>query len=188
MPSSSDITRLLLDWSNGDAAALQQLMPLVEAELHRLARSYMRKEKPTHTLQTTALVNEAYLRLVNQRKVKWQNRAHFFGISAQFMRRILLDHAKMHRRSKRGSGPVRVSLSEARGLSAKEADDLLEFNEALERLSQFDARKSQVVELRYFGGMSVEEVAEYLRVSEVTVMRDWSLAKTWLRRELGHGS
>ena len=184
MSSPLEISALLIDWSNGDKAALDKLLPLVERELHRLAHSYMKKEKPDHTLQTSALVNEAYLRLVDQRHTRWQNRAHFFGIAAQIMRRILLNHARDQHRVKRGGEAVQVSLSEVAMVSGEKSAELLALDEALQRLADFDPRKSQVVELRYFGGMSVEETAEVLRVSPVTVMRDWNLAKAWLAREL----
>jgi RNA polymerase sigma-70 factor, ECF subfamily len=184
MSSPLEISALLIDWSNGDKAALDKLLPLVERELHRLAHSYMKKEKPDHTLQTSALVNEAYLRLVDQRHTRWQNRAHFFGIAAQIMRRILLNHARDQHRVKRGGEAVQVSLSEVAMVSGEKSAELLALDEALQRLADFDLRKSQVVELRYFGGMSVEETAEVLRVSPVTVMRDWNLAKAWLAREL----
>jgi RNA polymerase sigma factor (TIGR02999 family) len=184
MSSPPEISALLIDWSNGDKAALDKLLPLVERELHRLAHSYMKKEKPDHTLQTSALVNEAYLRLVDQRHTRWQNRAHFFGIAAQIMRRILLNHARDQHRVKRGGEAVQVSLSEVAMVSGEKSAELLALDEALQRLADFDPRKSQVVELRYFGGMSVEETAEVLRVSPVTVMRDWNLAKAWLAREL----
>ncbi|HKU75583.1 MAG TPA: sigma-70 family RNA polymerase sigma factor [Pyrinomonadaceae bacterium] len=181
---SSDITSLLIDWSNGDKSALDQLFPLVENELHRLAHSYMRKENPDHTLQTTALVNEAYLRLVDQRKTDWQNRAHFFGIAAQIMRRILLNYARDRNRQKRSPGGIQVSLSDVALMSDVKTSELLSLDEALERLAVIDKRKSRVVELRYFGGLSVEETAEVLGVSTITILRDWKLAKAWLSREI----
>ncbi|MGZ8844358.1 MAG: sigma-70 family RNA polymerase sigma factor, partial [Pyrinomonadaceae bacterium] len=177
MASHADITALLVDWGNGDRAALDKLLPLVERELHRLAHSYMRREDPDHTLQTTALINETYLRLVDQRKVAWQNRAHFFGIAAQIMRRILLNYARDQNRQKRGGKAVHVSLSEAMIMPAEKDRELIALNDALTRLEALDARKSKVVELRYFGGLSVEEVAEVLKVSPITVMRDWQFAK-----------
>ncbi len=180
----SDITALLVDWSNGDQAALEKLLPLVEKELHRLAHSYMRKESPDHTLQTTALVNEAYLRLIDQKKTRWQNRAHFFGIAARIMRRILMNYARDQQRLKRGGGAIQVSLSEASVISLNKTADLLALDEALERLGDTDQRKAQVVELRYFGGLSVEETAEVLGVSEITVLRDWKFAKAWLLRDI----
>jgi RNA polymerase sigma factor (TIGR02999 family) len=184
-PSPHEITRLLVAWSTGDEAALEQLMPLVYDELRRLARRYMHGERPGHTLQTTALVNEAYLRLVNWRDVQWQNRAHFFAVSAQIMRRILVDFAREKLYLKRGGGTVRVSLSEASYLPEGPGADLVELDEALTALASVDSRKSQVVEMRFFAGLSNREVAEVLKVSEGTVMRDWRLAKVWLLRELG---
>jgi len=188
MSSPREISALLIDWSNGDKAALDKLLPLVERELHRLAHSYMKKEKGDHTLQTSALVNEAYIRLVDQRHTRWQNRAHFFGIAAQIMRRILLNYARNQHRLKRGGEAVQVSLSEVAIVSSEKSAELLALDEALQRLAQVDHRKSQVVELRYFGGMSVEETAEVLKISPVTVMRDWNMAKAWLARELEDAS
>lgn len=184
MPSRPDISALLIDWSNGDKAALDKLLPVVERELHRLAHNYMKKEKAHHTLQTSALVNEAYLKLVDQRHTHWQNRAHFFGIAARIMRRILLNHARDKHREKRGGAAVQVSLSDVAIVSNERSAELLALDEALQRLGEFDDRKSQVVELRYFGGLTVEETAEVLKISPVTVMRDWNLAKAWLAREL----
>jgi RNA polymerase sigma factor (TIGR02999 family) len=184
MSSTPDITGLLIEWSNGDQSALEKLLPLVERELHRLAHSYMRKENTDHTLQTSALVNEAYLGLIDQNKTQWQNRAHFFGIAATVMRRILMNYARDRSRLKRGGGALHVSLSKAAILSAERSDELLELDEAMKRLQSFDERKSQVVELRYFGGLSVEETAEVLKISPVTVMRDWNIAKAWLAREM----
>lgn len=184
MSSASEITRLLIAWGDGDRAALEKLMPLVEKELHRIARRYMRKEDPGHTLQTTALVNEAYLRLVNQKNVQWQNRAHFFGIAAQIMRRILLNYARDQHRAKRGGHNVQVSLSEVAVMTEAKSSELIALDEALERLAQIDERKSRVVELRYFGGLSVEETAEVMKISPITVIRHWNLAKAWLAREL----
>jgi RNA polymerase sigma factor (TIGR02999 family) len=178
------ITQLLIDWNNGDASALDSLMPLVEGELRRIAAHFMRRENPGHTLQTTALVNEAYLKLIDQNKVHWQNRAHFFAIAAQLMRRILMDHARTQRRVKRGGGAVHVELEAGAFLSTEESDELFALDEALSRLATFDMLKSRIVELRYFGGLSVEETAELLQLAPVTVMRHWSLAKSWLRREL----
>jgi RNA polymerase sigma factor (TIGR02999 family) len=188
MPSNTDITALLVDWGNGDKSALERLLPLVERELHRLAHSYMRREDPDHTLQTTALINETYLRLVDQRKVEWQNRAHFFGIAAQIMRRILLNYARDQNRQKRGGKAIHVSLSEAMIMPAEKDRELIALNDALNRLETLDPRKSKVVELRYFGGLSVEEAAEVLKVSPITVMRDWQFAKAWLAREMQNGS
>jgi len=184
MSSDADITALLVDWSNGDRSALDKLLPLVERELHRLAHSYMRREDPDHTLQTTALINETYLRLVDQRKVQWQNRAHFFGIAAQIMRRILLNYARDQNRQKRGGRAIHVSLSKADVMSAEKDREIIALNDALTRLEAVDERKARVVELRYFGGLSVDEVAEVLDVAPITVMRDWQFAKAWLAREL----
>jgi len=186
MTSDADITALLVDWNNGDKSAIDRLLPLVERELHRLAHSYMRREDPDHTLQTTALINETYLRLIDQRKVRWQNRAHFFGIAAQIMRRILLNYARDQNRMKRGGRTIHVSLSEAMVMPAEKDRELIALNDALTRLEAIDERKSKVVELRYFGGLTVPEVAEVLKVSEITVMRDWAFAKAWLSREMQH--
>jgi RNA polymerase sigma factor (TIGR02999 family) len=175
---------MLQAWSDGDQAALERLMPLVYAELHRLARRYMRREHAGHTLQTSALVNEAYLQLIDARGVRWQNRTHFFAVSAQIMRRILVDFARARHNLKRGGGARQVSLDEGVVVSAAGSADLLALHEALERLSALNARQSQVVELRYFGGLNEEEVAEVLKVSPRTVRHDWSLARAWLYREL----
>jgi RNA polymerase sigma factor (TIGR02999 family) len=164
------------------------LMPLVERELHRLAHNYMRRERPEHTLQTTALINETFLRLVDQSRVSWQNRAHFFGIAAQIMRRVLLNYARDRRRDKRGGGAYKVSLSEADAVSDEKSVELLALDDALRRLSALDERKGRVVELKHFGGLTVKEIAEVLGVSPVTVARDWDLARAWLAREIGHGS
>ncbi len=182
--SSSEITSLLVDWGKGDKAALDKLMPLVEKELRRLAHSYMRHEAPGHTLQTTALVNEAYLKLIDQNRTQWQNRAHFFGIAAQIMRRILLNYARDQRRQKRGGDAIQVSLSEVAVVGLEDTNELIALDEALQRLTALDERKSRVIELRYFGGLDVEETAEVLKVSSVTVMRDWAFAKAWLSREI----
>jgi len=187
MTSDADITALLVDWNNGDKSAIERLLPLVERELHRLAHSYMRREDPDHTLQTTALINETYLRLIDQRKVQWQNRAHFFGIAAQIMRRILLNYARDQNRMKRGGRTIHVSLSEAMVMSEKKDGELIALNDALTKLEAIDERKGKVVELRYFGGLTVPEVAEVLKVSEITVMRDWAFAKAWLSREMQNG-
>lgn len=185
--SSSEITALLVDWSNGDQTALDKLLPLVEKELRRIAHSYMRRENPDHTLQTTALVNEAYLRLIDQKRTHWQNRAHFFGIAARIMRRILLNYARDQHRAKRGGTAIQVSLSEASVVSLERTGELIALDEALHRLALVDERKSQVVELRYFGGLDVQETAEVLKVSTITVIRDWKFARAWLLREIGHG-
>ena len=177
---ANEVTRLLVKWGEGDAAALERLMPLVYDELRRLARQCMRRESPGHSIQPTALVHEAYLKLIGQRDVRWQNRAHFFGIAAQAMRRILVDHARTRQRDKRGGGAVKVSLSEAVAAAEAKTADMLALDEALESLAAVDLRKCRVVELRFFGGLSVEETAEVLRVSPATVMHDWSMAKAWL--------
>jgi len=183
-PPSHDVTHLLQAWSEGDQGALDQLMPLVYNELHRLAERYMAGERPGHTLQTTALVNEAYLRLVDVKQVSWQNRAHFFAVSAQFMRRILVEFARSRHALKRGAEAPPVSLDEAGEVSLERAADLVALDDALKALAAMDPRRSRVVELRYFGGLSVEETAEVLKVSANTVMHDWKLAKAWLLREL----
>jgi RNA polymerase sigma-70 factor, ECF subfamily len=181
---SSEITSLLHAWRRGDQLALEQLTPVVYQELHRMARHYMAREREGHTLQTTALINEVYLRLVKVKEVEWQDRAHFFAVSAQLMRRILTDFARSHQYQKRGGGAIHVSLDEALTLSPQPALDLVALEQALTRLGQTDARKSKVVELRFFGGMTVEETAEVLHISSETVMRDWSMARAWLLREL----
>lgn len=183
-PSPHEVSQLLRAWSSGDEAALQTLMPLVYEELHRIARRHMRRERKQHTLQTSALVNEAYLRLVDWKNVEWQNRAHFFAASAQIMRRILVDLARNRGSLKRGAGALQVSLAEAEGIPSERGTDLVALDQALTALAAVDKRKSQVVEMRFFGGLSVEETAEVLKVSPETVMRDWKLAKVWLLREL----
>ena len=183
--SSNEITRLLIAWSDGDESALDRLAPLIHSELHRLAHHYMGGERPGHTLQTSALVNEAYIRLIDWKNVHWQNRAHFFAVSAQLMRRILVDFARERAVLKRGGGALQVSLAEADSLPVERSADLVALDEALVALSEMDQRKAQVVEMRFFGGLSVKEVAEVLKVSEETVLRDWRLAKVWLLRELG---
>jgi RNA polymerase sigma factor (TIGR02999 family) len=183
--SQNEITQLLVAWSDGDPSALERLAPLVHSELHRLAHHYMGAERPGHLLQTTALVNEAFIRLIDWKNVRWQNRAHFFAVSAQMMRRILVDLARENQYLKRGGGALQVSLSEVASFPKCGDADLVELDEALTSLAKVDQRKAQVVEMRFFGGLSVKEVAEVLRVSEETVMRDWRLAKVWLLRELG---
>jgi len=185
-PPPQEITQLLVDWSNGNQAALDQLMPLVYTELRQLAHWYMRRERPGHTMQTTALIHEAYLRLVDQTQVRWENQAHFFGIAARLMRQILIEHARSHTRAKRGGGAVTLSLDEAALVSQARAVELLALNDALERLATVDPRKSRVVELRFFGGLSVEETARVLNIASNTVLRDWRLAKAWLHREISH--
>ena len=183
LPNTS-ITELLIDWSGGNTAALDELFPLVERELHRLAQIQMRKMRPGNTLQTTALINETYIRMVDQNRVKWQNRAHFFAIAASMMRRILLNHLRDRRRIKRGGGAIQVTLDEGLMITKAKSDEILALEEALCRLAEIDERKAKVVELRYYGGLSVEETAEVLKVSGITIMRDWNLAKAWLAREL----
>jgi RNA polymerase sigma-70 factor (ECF subfamily) len=185
--AAGDISQLLRAWSEGDQSALDRLTPIVYRELHHLARRYMRGERPGHSLQTTALVNEAYMRLVDYERMQWQNRAHFFAVSAQLMRRILVEHARRHNLKRGGSVP-HVSLEEAAMVSLDRAGSMVALDDAMNELARIDARKVQVVEMRFFGGLSVEETAEVLKVSPVTVMRDWSTAKAWLYRELTGGS
>lgn len=187
--SPKGVTQLLVAWSDGDAAARDELMPLVYEELRRLAHRYMGRERIGHTLQTSGLVNEAYLRLIDQSKVEWQNRAHFFGIAAQMMRRILVDYARSRGYAKRGGDARQVSLDEVAIVSDERAADVVALDDALKGLAEMDSRKSRIVELRFFGGLSIEETAEVLAVSPGTVMRDWTLAKAWLRREMtGEGN
>lgn len=181
---SETVTQLLLAWSEGDTAALDRLLPYVEAELRRIASYHMRRESAGHTLQTTALVNELYLKLVDQRQAKWQNRAHFFAVAAQLMRRILVDYARRQLRSKRGGGVSELALDEVVIISPEKSADILALSDALDRLAKLEPMKARIVELRHFGGLSVEETAEVLKISEVTVMRHWALAKAWLRREV----
>jgi RNA polymerase sigma factor (TIGR02999 family) len=182
-PSSRDVTGLLRAWGNGDRGALERLTPIVYEELRRLARRYLRGERAGHSLQATALVNEAYVRLVDYKRMQWQNRAHFFAVSAQLMRRILVEHAR-RRNLKRGVAVQHISLEEAAEVGRGRRRDLVALDDAMNALARFDARKVQVVEMRFFGGLSVEETAEVLKVSPVTVMRDWNTAKAWLHREL----
>lgn len=184
MSSSHYITQLLIDWSDGDQEALDKLVPLVADELNRLARRYMRRERPGHLLQTTALVNEAYIKLIDQSRVRWQNRAHFYGIAATVMRRILLNYARAQHQIKRGGGAMHLDLDEAIVVSVREPDELIALDEALERLSAIDERKGHVVEMKLFGGLSADEAAAVLGISPVTVAKDWSFARSWLRREL----
>ena len=186
-PSSGEVSKLLRAWTDGDRGALDRLTPMVYDELHRLAQRYMKRERPGHSLQTTALVNEAYMRLVDYKRMQWQNRAHFFAVSAQLMRRILVEHARRHN-LKRGGRVQHVSLEEAAVVGGDEDVDLLAIDDAMNGLARIDPRKVQVVEMRFFGGLSVEETAEVLKVSPVTVMRDWSTAKAWLYRELTSGT
>jgi RNA polymerase sigma factor (TIGR02999 family) len=182
--SRQDVTELLMAWGNGDKDALSRLTPLVYEELHRLAEGYMRREHAGHTLQTTALVNEAYIRLVDSSRVRWQNRAHFFAVAAQLMRRVLVDFARNRRYQKRGGDWRQVTLGEGLGLATTLDSDLVALDEALEGLAKLDPRKARVVELRFFGGLSLEETAEAMQVSTDTVGRDWRAAKAWLMREL----
>jgi RNA polymerase sigma factor (TIGR02999 family) len=178
-----NLTELLNKWSDGDETALEQLIPHVERELHRIAHYHMAREAKTHTLQTTALVNEAYLKLIDQ-NVRWRNRAHFFAIASKLMRRILLDHARSQLRTKRGGGVQHLTLTDAVGQAAEGSVDLIVLDQALDRLAEIDSQKSQIVEMRYFGGLSVEEIAEVLKVSPGTIARHWAMAKAWLRREI----
>jgi RNA polymerase sigma factor (TIGR02999 family) len=179
-----DVTQLLIAWNEGDQAALDRLIPIVYQELRRIAVRHMRRERSGHTLQTTALVNEAYLRLINARDVRWQNRAHFFAISAQLMRRILVDFARRRNQQKRGGAITKVTLDEGLAVSQQESPDIAALDEALGRLAALDQRQAKIVELRYFGGLTEEETAEVLKVSVRTVRRDWTLARAWLYREL----
>ena len=184
MYGSGEITRLLSEWSSGNQAALHELAPIVYEELRRLASNYMRGERPDHLLQTTALVNEAYLRLIDRQRVSCQTRAQFFAVAAKVMRRVLVDYARGRNRLKRGEGTAPVSLDEAAVISDGRAEEMLAIHTALENLTILDARKGKVFEMRYFGGMSVDEVAGILNISPVTVARDWRMAKVWLRREI----
>lgn len=186
-PSSQQITQLLLSWRQGDQAALEKLVPVVYQELRRRARRYMAGQRPGHTLQTTALVNEAYLRLIDCQQVNWKDRAHFFAVSAQLMRRVLVDFARSRQYQKRGGGAQKVSFDEALVVSPERGQDLVALDDALQALAGTYPRQCQVVELRFFGGLSVEETAQVLQVSSVTVLRDWQLAKVWLARELRKG-
>jgi RNA polymerase sigma factor (TIGR02999 family) len=186
-PAPHEVTQLLIDWSNGRQDAVEPLFPLVYEELRRLAHRYMRRERPGHTLQTTAVVHEAYLRLIDQKHVQWQNRAHFFAVAARMMRRILITHAQSHAYAKRGGGARKVSLDEAAVLSQSRAGELIALDDALKSLAIIDVRRSQVVELRFFGGLNNEEIAEVLKISPNTVMRDFKVAKAWLYREMSKG-
>ena len=184
MVETRNITQLLSAWSEGDKAALDALIPIVYDELRRQAARYLRRERPGHTLQTTALINEAYLRLIDQRAMRWQNRAQFFGIAAQLMRRILVDHARARHRAKRGGSDIRVSLTDATSVTKEPDLDLVELDEALNKLAEIDPQQSKIVELRFFSGLSVQETAAALNISPATVKRDWSVAKAWLHREI----
>jgi RNA polymerase sigma factor (TIGR02999 family) len=183
MVVGSDVTGLLLDWSNGEEAAKSHLLEVVYGELRRLARARLRRERADHTLSPTALVHEAYVRLIDQQRVQWQGRAHFFAVAARIMRRILIDHARAHRAAKRGAD-IRIPAARAEGVALPRDLDVLALDEALDRLAALDRRQSELVELRFFGGLNVEETAEVLAVSPVTVKRDWALARAWLYREL----
>jgi RNA polymerase sigma factor (TIGR02999 family) len=182
-----EVTQLLLAWNGGDESALERLVPLVYDELRRLARRQLARERPDHTLQTTDLINEAYLKLVDIRNVRWQNRTHFFALCARLMRRILVDFARSRRYAKRGGGVRPISLDQSQAISPTNSPDLVAVDDALKALTKIDARKGQVVELRFFGGLTVEETAEVLKISPETVRRDWKLAKVWLLRELSGG-
>jgi RNA polymerase sigma-70 factor, ECF subfamily len=187
-PSPQEVTRLLLAWNAGEETALERLIPLVYTELRRVAHRYMRRERPGHSLQTTALVNEAYLQLVDARNVPWQDRAHFFAISAKLMRQILVHWARSRNFAKRGGGAQKASFDEALVVSSERSEDVLALDDALRTLADIDARKSKVVEMRCFAGLSVEETAGVLKVSPDTVLRDWRLAKAWIAREMRKGS
>jgi RNA polymerase sigma factor (TIGR02999 family) len=182
--SAQEFTQLLGDWSGGDAGALEKLIPLVQPELHRLAHYYMSRERAGHTLQTTALLNEAYLQLTDKTQLRWRNRTHFVAVAAQLMRRIMVDHARARHALKRGAGAIRVTLDETALVTEDRAEELLALDEALEKLAEFDRRRCEIVEMRYFGGMTVEEIADVLKVHPNTVMRDWRAAKAWLYAEL----
>jgi RNA polymerase sigma-70 factor (ECF subfamily) len=184
LSSQKEVTQLLGDWRSGDDRALAKLIPLVQPELHRLAHHYMSRERAGHTLQTTALLDEAYLLLADPTKPSWQNRTHFFAVAAQLMRRIMVDHARERQALKRGGGALKVTLDEAAAVTETRSEELLALDEALERLAVQDRRKSQIVELRYFGGLTIQEAAEFLNLSRRTVEREWNMAKAWLYRAL----
>jgi len=183
-PAPHEVTKLLQDWSDGDETALERLMPLVYDELHRLAHQYLRREGPGHLLQTSALINEAYLRLVDQPEIRWENRDHFFGIAARLMRRILVDDARKRNAAKRGGSLIQVPLDEAASVAHEQAANVAALDDALKILETIDTRQGQIVELRFFGGLSIEETANVLHVSPGTVMRDWTFARAWLRNEM----
>jgi RNA polymerase sigma factor (TIGR02999 family) len=185
-PDAHELTQLLEAWSDGEEEALEKLVPLVHAELYRLAKRYMSRERPDHLLQTSALINEAYVRLIDWKAVRWQNRAHFFGVAAQIMRRILVDFARRRPRAGNEAEAIRTSLDEAMTISSERDRDLLAIDEALKSLSEIDERKSRIVEMRFFGGLSVEETAEAMHLSSITVTREWNKAKAWLYRELSN--
>jgi RNA polymerase sigma-70 factor (ECF subfamily) len=182
--SPHEVTQLLVEWSNGDKSALDKLMPLIYEELKRLAHHYMSRERPGHTLQTTAVVNEAYMRLINRKSIHWQNRAHFFAIAAQSMRSILVDHARSHAYAKRGGGAHKITLDEAMIVSQQKAAEVLALDDALKELAALDPQQTRVVELRFFGGLTIEETAEVLHLSPATIKREWQTAKAWLYHEL----
>jgi RNA polymerase sigma factor (TIGR02999 family) len=182
--ATHEVTELLHDWSEGDESALERLMPLVYEELHRLAHQHMKREKPGHILQTSALINEAYLRLVDRPRIHWQNRAQFFGIAARVMRRILVDEARKRKTDKRGGDAIRVTLNEATNVAHEQAANVMALDDALKSLEAIDPRQGQIVELRFFGGLSVDEAAEVLKLSPGTVMRDWTFARAWLKNEM----
>src|SRR2546430_14612713 len=185
MQPPESVTQLLVDWSEGDQRALDKMMPLVYGELRRLASNYLRRERPGHTLQPTALVNEAYLKLIDQKSAQWHNRAQFYGVAAQLMRRILVDHARQHQAAKRGgSDQQRLSITSAGELAQKPDIDLLALHEALEELKAFDSQQERIVELKFFGGLSIDETAEVLGIGHATVERDWKMARAWLRQKL----
>ena len=185
--SPNEVTELLIKWSKGDKAALDELMPVIHSELRRLARRYMARERPGHTLQTTALINEAYVRLVDQQGVEWQDRAHFFAVAAQIMRHILVDHARKYQSEKRGAGLQKIALDDVAVANQERASELIALDEALDALAALDPRQSQIVELRFFGGLTVEETAEVMKLAPITVMREWRLAKAWLRDAIAGG-
>ncbi len=187
-PSSSEVTKYLQAWNQGDEAALEKLMPIVYNELRKLARSYMRRERSGHTLQATALVHEAFLRLIDQNAVTWQNRAHFFGIAAQMMKRILVNHEVSRRAAKRSGGAEKVTLEQAKGIESQQDLDIIQLNEALQELESMDSRQCRIVELRFFSGLTLEETAEVMNLSLATVKRDWSTAKLWLRQRISKGT
>lgn len=188
MLSADEVTRLLAEWGNGDPEAAASLMPLIYDELRRLASHFLRRERPDHTLQPTALVNELYLRLVEQRNVKWKNRANFFAVAAQLMRRLLVDHARRHHAAKRGGGNLKVSLDEALAVADRQDVEVLPLEEALESLTAIDPQQGRIVELRFYGGLTIEETAEVLGISAATVKREWTVARVWLYREIHRNS
>jgi len=187
MSSTHEVTELLTAWSGGDKAALDKLMPLIHQELRRIAHRYMSRERPGHTMQTTALVNEAYLKLVNREGVHWQNRAHFFAIASQLMRHILVDHARRHAYAKRGGGTQTISLDEAMVVSQERAAEVVALDDVLKQLAEIDPQQSRIVELRFFGGLTIEETAVVLSLSPATIKREWTSAKAWLYHELAKG-